>query len=834
MPKPSAINREVASSLQADSTDPPWVKWGGLFIGPLCIVVLMATVWTGRDRLAFRDVSHFYTPLYQYVGERCAEQPLTYFWSAMWNPLDQTGMPLAGETTTAVYYPVRHLVYLLASLVDQSPAESASPNELPDDASLALAWYVTLHLVLASFAAYWAARQVGSQSAFSVIASLAYPMSGSVLFLTTNPPFLVGAAWLPFALLPLVHAKEYGWKLPSFALAMMVLGGDPQTALHVGIIAGLWLIIDVIRHSRDRSGGQSFWLRLLRLIGIAAMAAVLATPQIVASVNWASHSGRVWSKLDASQSFAFSVAPWRWLELAIPSLFGSPWPVNHRWDRPVFAGGTVSPIDALWTPSLYIGISTLVLVTIGLLGRYRGRIHGTGLWCHVLLASGFAAMGWYGPWHAPYQWLVDWVPGYDAFRYPAKWLPLVAFALAMLAAQGGQCLFNGWIRESSHSNEFSNGLLTKRRAVWIWLFLTLGLVLSSIAVWIAMASMKSAPVDVVWGPFQSETAWYGWLIGTAHVWIFTTIILSMSVEWKRPLNRQKLAWAWVALIASDLMIAHWNLVPTINRNAERAAWHELDPSESATLDAARWIRTAGEGEYPAKWATTSDRQRLLAMEVHDRRRWYGRWHMVENEAVFNSVVSIRPWAIDQFWDANGQQSTPINWQQTASWLGVGGSRTSNGQSHVWPTRDLRFHRHDQVVTEDEIPWPKRIEMASDSGDQVDVIAVGSTAVSEGRLDDTFVSRRIYQDGGWRAELRSQDTAVEPVPLTVFSADGVAQGVWCPPGTWTIRWIYQPRGHRGAVIVWICGWLMLLVASNWSVTRAKHVPFSRVRESKRAK
>ena len=196
MPKPSAINREVASSLQADSTDPSWMKWGGPFIGPLCIVVLMATVWTGRDRLAFRDVSHFYTPLYQYVGERCAERPLTYFWSAMWNPLDQTGMPLAGETTTAVYYPVRHLVYLIASLVDHSPTELASPNELPEDASLALAWYVTLHLVLASLAAYWAARRLGSQPAFSAIASLVYPLSGSVLFLTTNPPFLVGAAWL--------------------------------------------------------------------------------------------------------------------------------------------------------------------------------------------------------------------------------------------------------------------------------------------------------------------------------------------------------------------------------------------------------------------------------------------------------------------------------------------------------------------------------------------------------------------------------------------------------------------------------------------------------------
>ncbi|MEP2311229.1 YfhO family protein [Rhodopirellula bahusiensis] len=815
MPKPSAINREAASSLKADSTDSHWSRLVGPFIGPLCIVVLMATVLSGRDRLAFRDVSHFYTPLYQYVGERCAERPLTFFWSAMWNPLDQTGMPLAGETTTAVYYPVRHLIYSIPLLVDRSTNETASPNDLPEDASLALAWYVTLHLILASLSAYWAARYLGCKPACSTIASLAYPLSGSVLFLATNPPFLVGAAWLPFALVPLVHSKARGWKLLSIAMAMMVLGGDPQTAFHVGIVAGLWLIFDVIRNRGDRKWWPSLLLRALRMFGIAATATVLAAPQIWASVNWARHSGRVWSELNETQSFAFSIAPWRWLELLMPSLFGSPWPVNHRWDRPLFLGGDLSPVDALWTPSLYIGLSTLVLVALSLRGSYQDRFRGTGLWCFVLLGSSLAAMGWYGPWHVPYQWLVDWVPGYDAFRYPAKWLPFGTFALAMMAALGGQRVLRSLSETSVPNKVFANGVW---QAAWFWLSVTLASVLASVGVWSAMASVKSAPIDAVWGPFQTDVAWYGWLACVAHVWIIATTIIAMGLCWKALVVRRTVSWVWVALIACDLMVAHWNLVPTINRNAERQAWQELNHVASNTAEVDRWIRTAGEGEYPLDWATTSDAQRLLAMEVHDRRRWYGRWHLTQKESVFNSIVSIRPWAIDQFWNTVRDRDDPIDWQQTAAWLGVGGSRTSDGHSHVWRTSGLRFHPYNQVVTESNVPWPVRIETASESGEQIDLIAVGSSTMSAGAIDDTFVSRRVYQDGGWRAELISQDRSIETIPGTVFNADGVAQGVWCPPGSWTIRWIYSPPGHNVAVIVWMLGGLIIAILTINSFIR----------------
>ncbi len=150
----------------------------GVLIAPVVILLLLGAALVGLGRLAFRDVSHFYTPLYQYVAERTSEE-----WLPLWNPLDQTGIPLLGETTTAVLYPIRYLLF-----------------SLPIASETALAWYVALHLILASLAANWAASTSGASRGAAAIAGVIYPLSGSVFFLYTNPPFLVGAAWLPLVL----------------------------------------------------------------------------------------------------------------------------------------------------------------------------------------------------------------------------------------------------------------------------------------------------------------------------------------------------------------------------------------------------------------------------------------------------------------------------------------------------------------------------------------------------------------------------------------------------------------------------------------------------------
>ena len=340
---------------------------GPSLIGPLCVLSLFTCVLTGRDRLAFRDVSYFYTPLYQHVADLCSQQPWGAWGSAIWNPNDLTGMPLAGETTTAVFYPLRMIVYSFGA-----------------SAETAIGIYVVLHLLIASFAAYSMASHYHCLRWSASIVGLIYPLSGTVLFLATNPPYLVSAAWLPFVLGPLLtrpisHSirssnrtlaspkedEEIAGSLnlgciliPGTAMALMVLGGDPPTAFHCVLIsafvgiASLW--------TRRTEGWHRRTQPLVQLTLACLIACVLALPQIAASLDWAQHSDRLQASGAGFQD-AFSLAPWRLAEFVFPNFFGSPWPIHHRWDRLLFDGSASRPQTALWTPSVYCGSVVLFL-----------------------------------------------------------------------------------------------------------------------------------------------------------------------------------------------------------------------------------------------------------------------------------------------------------------------------------------------------------------------------------------------------------------------------------------------------------------------------------------
>jgi len=104
------------------------------------ILTVVSPLFAGR-RYAFRDISHFYLPLYDYVDHRSGEQ-----WLPLWNPLDHTGMPLIGEASTAVLYPVRWIVYAL-----------------PIDNVAAMNVYLVVHLLIASAAAGVLARRCGAR-----------------------------------------------------------------------------------------------------------------------------------------------------------------------------------------------------------------------------------------------------------------------------------------------------------------------------------------------------------------------------------------------------------------------------------------------------------------------------------------------------------------------------------------------------------------------------------------------------------------------------------------------------------------------------------------------
>lgn len=377
----------------------------------------------------FRDAGHYYGPLYAWQAEQWHQGEWPF-----WSEAEDAGRSLAADPTAATFYPPKLALFSLPG-------------------SWTWRWHLYLigHVLLAGWGAAWCARRLGCSVWGSSTAAIAYGTSGVVLSQIDNVVFLVGAAWFPWVLGSGERALREGSLRAisgtSLALAMMVLGGDPQAAVH-GVLA-LMLLLPLLGSSEaarvpdSRSSSESgplrglqccvdaIWRRrgaLGRLSLILGMAAGAAAIQVVPSWRAAANSERrlhrdprsvsealvdAWNRQDRTpreklegtlrgwfgrplpgthHEFAtqFSIPPWQFAELLWPTISGRGAPIDRRWTEALPAA------DRVWFPTLHLGTAAFLLVVLGWSVR---RVAGvTRRWCSWGgLCFALMALGWYGP-----------------------------------------------------------------------------------------------------------------------------------------------------------------------------------------------------------------------------------------------------------------------------------------------------------------------------------------------------------------------------------------------------------------------------------------------------
>jgi len=197
----------------------------------------------------FRDAAHYYYPFFKFIQSEWAAGRVP-----LWNPYENLGVPLAANPTASVFYPGK-LVFAL-------PLEYGSAYKL----------YIMGHLLLAALAAYALARHWKASIRAAGVCAMSYAFSGNVLMLYSNVVFLVGAAWLPAAVLAtdrMLVERSPGWAVTLGAvLGLMVLGGDPQMAYNAGLLAAAyalwlwWLASPLSIWERLFKGSLSLWERV--------------------------------------------------------------------------------------------------------------------------------------------------------------------------------------------------------------------------------------------------------------------------------------------------------------------------------------------------------------------------------------------------------------------------------------------------------------------------------------------------------------------------------------------------------------------------------------------
>jgi hypothetical protein len=354
-------------------------------VSPVLILAgLTAALYLFFARLAFsgevpfyRDAARLYYPARAFMAESFARGALP-----AWFPYEALGVPFIGQVVTSVWHPL-NLLYAA----------------LPFD--LAFAWNHLLAYGVALFGAYGLSRRLGLAPAAAAVAGAGFAFTGYLVSMTSNLPYLLGASSAPLWLWALDVALERRTPLrvglAGAALALAVLGGDPQGAMLQGLVGIAW-------------AARRGWRGAAVALASCAAGAALAAAQIVPAFPAFADSARV-GGVSAEEAAKFALAPSRLIELFAP----------------------ISPArGAPFADAVYAGLAVTLLA---LYGAWKNR--PARFW--LVAAAVFIWLS-LGPGAGLERTLRAVVPLWDVFRYSEKHLAYAALALAVAAAHGAAAL----------------------------------------------------------------------------------------------------------------------------------------------------------------------------------------------------------------------------------------------------------------------------------------------------------------------------------------------------------------------------------------------------------
>ena len=588
--------------------------------------VLFFKINTGQEVVGYRDSAYLYYPYFQWIDQQWQKGEIP-----LWNPYCDLGYPVVADGTSSVFYPGK-LIFLARVL------------DYPTRYGL----YLSLHVLWAAISAYLLVLNLRGSPIGAGVAAASYAFGGSVLFQVTNVVYLVSASWLPLGLLCLVgmaKRRKIG-RVVSVATvaALMVLGGDPQMAYVLLVISAVGVVIDAVwnrkRYRTWRIYNAKLYFGFRNVLAVAVFATALSAIQVMPTYLWSQQSVRVEERLDVAEkslepqqgthlhaAYEFSLPPWSVSELVWPNISGKPFPVNGRW-----ASG-LPGADRIWTPSLFVGFLTLLFAaaTCRLSGLQRMRVW----WTWIGLFFCVASFGWYGiVWlvrellpGAGFEvgeaqnlgsqvgglyWLATVVlPGFDAFRYPAKLFTVASLAISTLAGLG------------------ATSALQKRRT----LILSMGLVGLSVCLFLLdgltgyLESGFLIDADLLFGPF-AETACRRQvgmaLIHTICVGALLAFFWFMVRRKKERLDSTLILVFFVLLV--ELAVGNfWMLCKLPSSVFTDATRIEAKLRETSSNGTIRLMRMAG---MPVNWNHESSQDRFTEIVKWQQETLHAKHHLV--------------------------------------------------------------------------------------------------------------------------------------------------------------------------------------------------------------
>jgi hypothetical protein len=297
--------------------------------------------------------------------------------------------------------------------------------------ALPVAWalkvFIVGHVLLAGLGLFALLRSLDVPRAAALFGATGYMLSGYVLSLTNLVNLLVGAAWLPWIVMCFVRAVDGSrpprgrWVvLTGVALGFQALADVEGTYMTVGILA-LYLLL----------AGRDRWVtRLGRGVAVlvvgGGIGVLLAAVELLPLAEFYQRSVRA-AGLATEEALVWAYDPPRLLELVAPGIWGDV-VAGPYWGW-MFHKSAAAPSPLLL--GAYLGLPPLILAAAAVI--LQGRSHWVRFTATLGVLGLVLAMGESTP---VYPLFHEYVPLFDRFRYPVKWLLPASFAMTVLAGLG--------------------------------------------------------------------------------------------------------------------------------------------------------------------------------------------------------------------------------------------------------------------------------------------------------------------------------------------------------------------------------------------------------------
>ena len=311
-----------------------------------------------------------------------------------WNPFINLGFPHYADPQTGFWYPISWLFSLTGNY---------------GFVSLNLEWL--FHAVLAGIGMY----QLFSAWKFSrpttIFVSLVYALSGFMVGTAQILPFIIGAAWLPWAIHRLyLLFKEPSWKhalIAGLIFSLNLTGAYPAFTIILAYIT-VGIFVNAFIHTDKKP------LLLKTAIGAVVVAMLLSSGFIYSFLNnindFSRAQGLIYDTTFTKNSFTMEA----WWSFIAPFSTVS----EVQWFR-----SDMSLING------FIGFTTLILIPFAFVkSRKRAAI--------ALLVALFCLAAANAELFPVRKWLYDFVPGMAHFKHPSIFRLYAMFALIMVGAMG--------------------------------------------------------------------------------------------------------------------------------------------------------------------------------------------------------------------------------------------------------------------------------------------------------------------------------------------------------------------------------------------------------------